>query len=209
MKKKILTEQRLCELAGIKEAPIRRTPSGGWEGPTGTLDIEKVEEPVDPEATQAPSTVPSATKEPEMPVALAKKVGRELADWFFTSEVAESALVRAKGLVDDLERKQQAAHHELDPDNPQKDRAAQAKIHALTALQNTEAYHKAEQLYGLWKALNAGVPPVVTKAQELRSARQNIVDAEGLTQAGLELQKVYNQLGRRGLRAAPWARDIY
>ena len=102
MKKKILTEQRLCKLAGINEAGIRRTPSGGWEGPTGTLDIDKVEEPeapVDPDATQAPSTVPSADKAPEMDVALSKKVGRELVDWFFSTAAAEEAMVKAHSLL--------------------------------------------------------------------------------------------------------------
>jgi len=212
--KKILTEQRLCELAGLKEAGIRRTPSGGWEGPTGTLDIDKVEEPAtpaDPDATQAPSTVPGADKKaPEMPAALSKKVGRELVDWFFTTAAAEDAMVRAHSLVTDVEKKMQDAHHKLDPHEkvPGKDRAAQAEIHALSDIQNSDEYHNAEQLHGLARALAGGVPPVVAKAQELRTAGEAIVDAGGFTEAGKALLKIWNNLDRGGLRAVDWAKDV-
>jgi len=217
MKKKILTEQRLCELAGIKEAGIRPTPSGGWEGPTGTIDMDKVEVeepevPVDPDATQAPSTVPSADKAPEMDVALSKKVGRELVDWFFSTAAAEDALVKARSLVGDTEKKMQVAHQtKLDPHGtvPGKDRAGQAEIHALSNIQNSDEYHDAEQLVGLWNALAGGVPPVVAKAQELRTAGEAIIDAGGFTETGRTLLKVWNSLDRGGLRAADWAKDMH
>ncbi len=217
MKKKILTEQRLCELAGIKEAGIRRTPSGGWEGPTGTLDIDKVEAPeeaADPDATQAPSTVPGELdkRAPEMPVALSKKVGRELVDWFFSTAAAEDALVKARSLVGDTEKKMQVAHQtKLDPHGtvPGKDRAGQAEIHALSNIQNSDEYHDAEQLVGLWNALAGGVPPVVAKAQELRTAGEPIIDAGGFTETGRTLLKVWNSLDRGGLRAADWAKDMH
>lgn len=211
MKKKILTEQRLCKLAGINEAGIRRTPSGGWEGPTGTLDIDKVEEPeapVDPDATQAPSTVPSADKAPEMDVALSKKVGRELVDWFFSTAAAEEAMVKAHSLIGDVEKKMQAAHHKLDTDDPRKDRSAQAEIQALSKVQNSDEYHDAEQLHGLTRALAGGVPPVVAKAQELRTAGEAIVDGGGFTEPGRTLLKIWNNLDRGGLRAVDWAKDV-
>ena len=214
MKKKILTEQRLCELAGLKEAGIRRTPSGGFVGPTGTIDIDAVDEPqapVDPDATQAPSTVPGDDKRaPEMPIALSKKVGRELADWFFTTAAAEDALVKAQSLVTATEKKLQDAHHKLDPQDtvPGKDRRAQAEIHHLSNIQNTDEYHDAEQLVGLWNALAGGVPPVVSKAQELRTAGEAIIDAGGFTEPGHALLKVWNSLGKGELRRASWAKDV-
>tara|TARA_R100000664_G_scaffold34246_1_gene55700 strand:+ start:6963 stop:7601 length:639 start_codon:yes stop_codon:yes gene_type:complete len=209
MKKKILTERRLRELAGLTE--IQRTPSGGFVGPTGTLDLDAVdepEEPVDPDATQAPSTVPSATKEPEMPVALAKKVGQELVDWFFTTPAADAAMEKAHSMVSDIRKKMQDAHHKLDPYDRQKDRAAQAEIQALSKIQNTDEYHEAEQLHGLAQALAGGVPPVVAKAQELRTAKQVIIDENGFTDAGRELLKVWNALDKGGLRAAEWASHV-
>jgi hypothetical protein len=212
MKKKILTEQRLCELAGIKEAGIRRTPSGNWEGPTGTIDIDAVEEPespADPDATHAPSTVPGDDKKaPEMPVALSKKVGRELTDWFFSTTVAEDAIAKAQSLVNDIEKKQQDAHHKLDVDDPRKDRAAQTEIHALSKIQNSDEYHNAEQLWGVAQALAGGVPPVVAKAQELRTAGEAIIDANGFTEAGHALLKIWNNLDKGPLRAASWAKDV-
>ncbi len=212
--KKILTERRLCELAGLIEAGIRQTPSGGFVGPTGTIEIDAVEkpdEPVDPDATQAPSTVPGDDKRaPEMPVALSKKVGRELADWFFTSAETEGALKNAQSLVDEIEAKLSKAHKKLDPYEtvPGKDRAAQAEIHALSKIQNTDKYHAAEQLVGLWNALAGGVPPVVAKAQELRTAGEAIIDANGFTEPGRLLLKVWNHLDRPGLRPVSWAKDV-
>lgn len=213
MKKKILTEQRLCELAGVTEAGIRRTPSGGWEGPTGTLDIDKVEEPeepADPDATQAPSTVPGELdkRTPDMPVALAKKVGQELVDWFFTTPAADAAMEKAHSLIGDVEKKMQDAHHKLDTEDSQKDRAAQAEIQALSKIQNSDEYHAAEQLHGLARALAGGVPPVVAKAQELRTAGEAIIDAGGFTEAGQGLLKMWNSLDRGGLRAVDWAKDV-
>ena len=207
--KKILTEQRLCELAGLTE--IQRTPSGGFVGPTGTLDLDAVEEPegpVDPDATQAPSTGRGPSKAPEMPVALAKKVGRELVDWFFTTPAADAAMEKAHSLVSDIEKKMQDAHHKLDSQDRRKDRAAQAEIQALSKIQNSDEYHDAEQLHGLARALAGGVPPVVAKAQELRTAKEVIVDENGFTDAGRELLKVWNALDRGGLRAVPWASQV-
>ena len=148
MKKKILTERRLRELAGLTE--IQRTPSGGFVGPTGTLDLDAVDEPdepVDPDATQAPSTVPGELdkRTPDMPVALAKKVGQELVDWFFTTPVADAAMEKAHSLISDVGKKMQDAHHKLDVDDRRKDRAAQAEIQALSKIQNSDEYHEAEQ----------------------------------------------------------------
>jgi len=213
MKKKILTEHRLCELAGVTEAGIRRTPSGGWEGPTGTLDMDKVEEPgapVDPDATQAPSTVPGELdkRTPDMPVALAKKVGQELVDWFFTTPVADAAMEKAHSLISDVGKKMQDAHLKLDANDRRKDRAAQAEIQALSKIQNSDEYHEAEQLYGLAQALAGGAPPVVAKAQELRTAREVILDENGFTDAGRELLKVWNALDKGGLRPTAWASDV-
>tara|TARA_R110002020_G_scaffold240701_3_gene453764 strand:- start:1249 stop:1887 length:639 start_codon:yes stop_codon:yes gene_type:complete len=209
MKKKILTERRLRELAGLTE--IQRTPSGAFVGPTGTLDLDAVDEPdepADPDATQAPSTVPSATKEPEMSVSLAKKVGRELVDWFFSTPAADAAMEKAHSLIGDVGKKMQDAHHKLDVDDRRKDRAAQAEIQALSKIQNSDEYHEAEQLHGLAQALAGGVPPVVAKAQELRTARAVILDENGFTDAGRELLKVWNALDKGGLRPAAWASDV-
>ena len=143
-----------------------------------------------------------------MPVALAKKVGRELVDWFFTTPAADAAMEKAHSLVDDIEKKMQDAHDKLDPQDRRKDRAAQAQIQALSKIQNSDEYHDAEQLHGLVRALAGGVPPVVAKAQELRAAKEVIVDENGFTDAGRELLKVWNALDGGPLRAVPWASQV-
>jgi len=143
-----------------------------------------------------------------MPVALAKKVGQELVDWFFTTPAADAAMEKAHSMVSDIRKKMQDAHHKLDPYDRQKDRAAQAEIQALSKIQNTDEYHEAEQLHGLAQALAGGVPPVVAKAQELRTAKQVIIDENGFTDAGRELLKVWNALDKGGLRAAEWASHV-
>ena len=102
----------------------------------------------------------------------------------------------------------QAAHHKLDTDDPRKDRSAQAEIQALSKVQNSDEYHDAEQLHGLTRALAGGVPPVVAKAQELRTAGEAIVDGGGFTEPGRTLLKIWNNLDRGGLRAVDWAKDV-
>ena len=49
---------------------------------------------------------------------------------------------------------------------------------------------------------------MVAKAQELRTAKEVIVDENGFTDAGRELLKVWNALDRGGLRAVPWASQV-
>ena len=49
---------------------------------------------------------------------------------------------------------------------------------------------------------------MVAKAQELRTAREVILDENGFTDAGRELLKVWNALDKGGLRPTAWASDV-